>query len=138
MTSVAPTPSRRSAGLRAGFLIAGLLLAIALSARLTGNPGVREVAVRVTMVLVAGYLVLLGNGIPKHEPASGSPPEAGRRWQPVYRLAGWVWVLAGLGLGLAWTLWPGRAAEVATFVLLPSAIMVVGLRVTAGRAGGAA
>ncbi len=42
----------------------------------------------------------------------------------VQRLAGWIWVLAGLAVAIAWLTLPINLAEAMSFLLLPSAIFV--------------
>lgn len=129
----APTPNSRpwTADLRVGLVSAGLMLAIPLGAKLATRFGwvkADDFAQRALMVILAGFIAFTGNTIPKRLESLACLYPDPARWQAFYRFAGWTWVLAGIGLGLAWILLRLPAAGTATLILVPAAMSLVGLR----------
>jgi hypothetical protein len=126
-----PNAARRSrevADLRVGFVVASLMVAIPGAARLATRLGwaqATEFSERALMVLLAGFIVLTGNIIPKHSALRWCDKSGGVRLQAFFRFAGWTWVLAGLGLGLAWLVLPLPAAGNATVILMPTAVLLM-------------
>lgn len=126
-----PSPApRRSGGLRAGLVLAAVLVAVPLAAKLAqraGWPVPADVPERSLMATLAAYIVWTGNSIPKRivrATCANAPAESVRGF---LRLAGWTWVLAGLAWGTACVMLPARTAALATFTLLPGAIAIVAL-----------
>ena len=62
--------------------------------------------------------------MPKNLPPLSSMRCDGARVQAFQRLAGWTWVLCGLGSAIGWLALPIDAAEIATTVLVVTAMAV--------------
>jgi hypothetical protein len=130
---VAPTPKpgHWTAELRVALLFAGLMLAIPLGAKLAARYGRVDTADftrRALMVSLAAFIVATGNTIPKRLASLACLNVEPARVQAFYRLAGWVWVLAGLAFGAAWFLLPSGAAGTATLVIMPVGILLIAYR----------
>jgi hypothetical protein len=122
-------PARRDAGgsVRRGIVTAGLILVISLSAKLAVELGAvhyGDIAQRATMAIVGVFLAVTGNAIPKTLTPLAALHCDPARVQAVQRLAGWIWVLAGLAVAIAWLTLPINLAQAMSFLLLPSAILV--------------
>jgi hypothetical protein len=120
---------RRDAGgsVRNGIVTAGLVLVISLSAKLAvalGAVHYGDMALRATMAIGGVFLAVTGNAIPKTVTPLASLHCNPAKVQAVQRLAGWIWVLAGLAVAIAWLTLPINLAEAMSFLLLPSAIFV--------------
>jgi hypothetical protein len=131
--SVTPTPKPKhwTADLRVGLVFAGLMLVIPLGAKLAARCGWVDTAdftQRALMVSLAAFIVVTGNTIPKRLASLACLNVEPARVQAFYRLAGWVWVLTGLALGVAWILLPSGAAGSATLVIVPAGITLVAYR----------
>jgi hypothetical protein len=98
----------------------GAKLAMALGAVHYG-----DFALRATMAIVGAFLAVTGNAIPKNLKPLAAMHCDPARVQAVQRLAGWIWVLAGLAVAIAWLTLPINLAEAMCFLLLPSAILVM-------------
>ncbi len=61
---------------------------------------------RTIMILVGAYLAVTGNAMPRMLPPTSSMPCDAARIQAFQRIAGWTWVLCGLGLAMAWLALP--------------------------------
>ena len=105
-------------------LMMGIPLALTL-ARLYGVVADTDLGRRSTGVLIGAFLVMLGNVMPKHLPPLSSMRCDGARHQAFQRLAGWTWVLCGLGSAMSWLALPIDAAQIATIVLALTAMGVV-------------
>jgi hypothetical protein len=103
-------------------LIMGIPLALTL-ARSYGLVDGTDVARRSTGVLTGLFLAMLGNVMPKNLPPLSSGCD-GARQQAFHRLAGWTWVLCGLGSAIGWLALPIDFAETAAVVLVVTAIAV--------------
>lgn len=130
---VTPTPKPRhwTADLRVGLVFAGLMLVIPLGARLAARYGwvdPADITQHALMVSLAAFIVVTGNTIPKRLASLACLNVEPARVQAFYRLAGWIWVLTGLAIGVAWILLPSRAAGSATLVIVPVGITLVGYR----------
>jgi hypothetical protein len=79
---------------------------------------------RSTGVLIGAFLMMVGNVMPKTLPPLSSMPCDGARFQAFQRLAGWTWVLCGLGSAIAWLALSIDSAETATSVLVVAAMVV--------------
>ena len=133
----APAGGRVRDDLRVAITIAALMLAIPLSVKLATRAGWMrsgDFSDRSLMILLAAFIVLTGNSIPKRIPLRVT---RGANAQAFYRFAGWTWVLAGLAFGLAWVLLPVPMATAATFVLMPLAIVLVAVRASLLASSGA-
>lgn len=85
-----------------------------------------QISKRGTMTLVGLYLMWVGNFMPKAlTPLTQCDGEKAQSFQ---RLMGWVWVLAGLSLTLAWLALP---VDVANAVGMTSMVAALGVTATA-------
>ncbi len=121
--------ARRDAGssVRSGIVTAGLILVISLGAKLAvalGAVRYGDIALRATMAIMGAFLAVTGNAIPKTVTPLAALHCDPAKVQAVQRLAGWIWVLAGLAVAIAWLTLPINLAEAMSFLLLPSAILV--------------
>jgi ethanolamine transporter EutH len=126
--STGDATARRSAdwittGVVFGALMMGIPLALTL-ARAYGVVNDPDLGRRSTGVLVGAFLVMLGNVMPKTLPPLSSMQCDGARVQAFQRLAGWTWVLSGLGSAMAWIALSIDSAEIATTVLVVAAMVV--------------
>ena len=101
----------------------GIPLALTL-ARSYGVVDDIDLGRRSTGVLISPFLVMLGNVMPKNLPPLSSMRCDGARQQAFQRLAGWTWVLCGLGSSAAWLVLSIDAAETATTVLVVAAMVL--------------
>jgi hypothetical protein len=76
------------------------------------------------MIMVGAYLAVTGNAMPRMLPPTSSLPCGGARVQAFQRLAGWTWVLCGLGFATAWLALPIDAAEPVSMALVVAAMIV--------------
>ena len=79
---------------------------------------------RTTMIMIGAYLAVTGNAMPRMLPPTSSMPCSGARVQAFQRLAGWTWVLCGLGFVTAWLALPIDAAEPVSTALVVAAMIV--------------
>jgi len=79
---------------------------------------------RTTMIVLGAYLAVTGNAIPRKLPPMSSMQCDGARVQAFQRLAGWTWVLCGLGFATAWLALPIDAAELVSAALVVAAMVV--------------
>ncbi len=105
-----------------GALMMGIPLALTL-ARSYGVVDDIDLGRRSTGVLIGAFLAMLGNVIPKNLPPLSSMRCDGARQQAFHRLAGWTWVLCGLGSAIAWLALSLDSAEIATSVLVVAAMV---------------
>ena len=106
-----------------GALMMGVPLALTLARSYGLIDGV-DVSRRATGVLTGAFLMMLGNVMPKNLPTLSSMRCDGARQQAFQRLAGWTWVLCGLGSAVAWLALSIDTAENATTVLAVTAMAV--------------
>jgi hypothetical protein len=106
-----------------GALMMGVPLALTL-ARSSGHIDGVAASGRATGVLTGAFLMMLGNVMPKNLPPLSSMRCDGARQQAFQRLAGWTWVLCGLGSAVAWLALSIETAETATTVLAVTAMAV--------------
>ena len=108
-------------------VFAALMMGIPLALTLARSYGVVDdidLGRRSTGVLIGAFLVMLGNVMPKNLPPLSSMRCDGARQQAFQRLAGWTWVLCGLGSAIAWLALSIDSAEIATTVLVVAAMVV--------------
>jgi hypothetical protein len=79
---------------------------------------------RTTMIMIGAYLAVTGNAMPRMLPPMSSMQCDGARVQAFQRLAGWTWVLCGLGFATAWLALPIDAAEPVSMALCVAAMIV--------------
>jgi hypothetical protein len=110
-----------------GVVFAALIIACALAlklARLYGVVDDSDLARRSIGALMGVYLAMVGNVMPKNLPPLSSMRCDGARQQAFQRLVGWTWVLCGLGSAIAWLALSIDSAEIATTVLVVTAMAV--------------
>lgn len=79
---------------------------------------------RTNMILTGAYLAVIGNAMPRMLPPTSSMPCGGARVQAFQRLAGWTWVLCGLGFAMAWLVLPIDAAGPVSTAVVATAMIV--------------
>ena len=108
-------------------VFAALMMGIPLALSLARSYGVVDdvdLGRRSTGVLIGVFLAMLGNVMPKTLPPLSSMACDGARVQAFQRLAGWTWVLCGLGSAFAWLTLSIDSAETAATVLAVAAMVV--------------
>ena len=105
-----------------GALTMGIPLALTLARSYGLLAGSDDADRRSTGVLIGAFIVMIGNVMPKDLPPLSSCD--GARQQAFQRLAGWTWVLCGLASAIAWLALPIDSAEIATPVLVVTALAV--------------
>jgi len=108
-------------------VFAALMMGIPLALTLARSYGVVDdidLGRRSTGVLIGAFLAMLGNVMPKSLPPLSSMRCDGARQQAFQRLAGWTWVLCGLGSAIGWLALSIDAAEIATTVLVVAAMVM--------------
>jgi len=121
------TPRRSLDWITTGVVFGALMMGIPLALTLARSYGVvddPDLGRRSTGVLSGAFLVMLGNVMPKTLPPLSSMRCDGARLQAFQRLAGWTWVLCGLGSAIAWLALSIDSAEIATTVLVVAAMVV--------------
>jgi hypothetical protein len=112
--------------IRSGIGFAILILATTAAVKVAAALGViadADVTRRATMAMMGAFLMYYGNAIPKTLTPLSAGCDAARA-QAAQRLAGWTWVLAGLGLGVAWVALPVAVADAVSTVLLAGGMLV--------------
>jgi len=120
--------ARQDNGLRTGLVIAALMVAIPLAAKLANRFGwadTGDLAERSLLALIGAFIMTTGNTIPKRLVPAACLDAGAAEVQGFLRLAGWTWVLAGLAFALACLFLPRNAATAATFIIMPAAIALV-------------
>lgn len=131
LASLEPKPKSSAPEIRVALVFAGLMLATAAVARLAPRFGwidTASIQQRSLMILLAAYIVLTGNTIPKRLTSLACVGMNPARTQSFFRFAGWTWVLAGLAFGAAWLALPLSTAGTTTLVVLPLAIAAVAIQ----------
>ena len=79
-----------------------------------------------SMIVLGLSLAVAGNAIPRMLPPMSSMQCDGARVQAFQRLAGWTWMLCGLGFATAWLALPiDAAATVSTALVLAAMIVTI-------------
>jgi hypothetical protein len=118
---------------RRGVVLASLMLMSSLSETFAAGIGLggaelfEQISTRGWMVLTGLYLMSVGNNIPKVL-IPLTQCDDGMRAQAVRRLMGWVWVLTGLSLTLAWLTLP---VGIANTVGMTCMVAAMGISATA-------
>ena len=118
---------RSFASVTGGVVFGALMMIIPLAVTLAHAYGVVEdpdSGRRTTMIILGAYLAVTGNGLPRMLPPMSSMPCDGARVQAFQRLAGWTWVLCGLGFATAWLVLPIDAAGPVSMALCVAAMIV--------------
>jgi hypothetical protein len=108
-------------------VFAALMMGIPLALTLARSYGLfdgTDIARRSTGVLIGAFIAMLGNVIPKNLPPLSSTACDGARQQAFHRRMGWTWVLCGLASTIGWIALPIDAAEMAAFVVWPTAMVL--------------
>lgn len=117
---------------RGAVVLASLMLMAALSETFAAGVGLGgtevfdQISERGVMVLTGLYLMWSGNFLPKA--LTPLTQCSGEKAQSFKRLMGWVWVLAGLSLALAWLTLP---IHIANAVGMTCMVAAVGISATA-------
>src|SRR5215218_5354265 len=96
---------RSFASVTSSVVFGALMMVIPLAVTLAGAYGVvddPDSGRRASMIILGAYLVVTGNALPRMLPPPSSMPSDGARVQAFHRLAGWTWVVCGLGYVIAW------------------------------------
>ena len=110
-----------STDIRRGLFYAGLIIVVAVGARVAAAHGLVEGdwPLRATMAVMGAFLMVTGNAIPKTLiplSASSCDPAVLQRLQ---RQAGWMFALAGAGVTIGWLALPMPLANLLTLLLAP-------------------
>ena len=118
---------RSLASVTGGVASGALMMIIPLAVTLAHAYGVVEdpdSGRRATMIILGASLAVTGNGLPRMLPPMSSMQCDGARVQAFQRLAGWTWVLCGLGFATAWLALPIDSAEHVSTALVVAAMIV--------------
>jgi len=118
---------RSFASVTSAVVFASLMMIIPLAVTLAHAYGVvddPDGGRRTTMIILGAYLAVTGNGLPRMLPPMSSMQCDGARIQAFQRLAGWTWMLCGLGFATAWLALPSDAAEPVSTALAVAAMIV--------------
>jgi hypothetical protein len=110
----------------------GLMMTLALAVKLAhayGLWGGDDFARRGMMVILGVFFAFTGNAMPKTLTPLSALQCDPAKIQAFQRLAGWTWVLTGLGYSMAWLLLPIDAAQPTSLVLLVGGMLVVAAQV---------
>lgn len=120
--------SKRSlASVTGGIAFGALMMIIPLAVTLAHVYGVvadPDSGRRATMIILGASLAVTGNNLPRMLPPLSSMQCDGARVQAYQRLAGWTWVLCGLGFAAAWLALPIDVAEHVSTALVVAAMIV--------------
>ena len=118
---------RSFASVTSAVVFASLMMVIPLAVTLAHAYGVvddPDSGRRATMIIFGAYFATFGNTLPRMLPPVSSMHCDGARVQAFQRLAGWTWVLCGLGFATAWLALPIDAAEPVSLALVAAAMIV--------------
>ena len=123
-----PASVRGAASLAGAVVFGALMMIIPLALTLAHAYGLVDDPdsgmQRTTMIMVGAFLAVTGNAMPRMLPPTSSMPGGGARVQAFQRLAGWTWVLCGLGFATAWLALPIDAAGPVSTALVVAAMIV--------------
>lgn len=95
-----------------------------------------DVARRVTMIVLGGFLASIGNSVPKQlRPLSVLACDPARV-QAFQRFTGWTWTLTGLLMALFWIALPIESARPLTLMVTAAAMLMIGRRLLGLRGAG--
>jgi hypothetical protein len=122
------TAGRPAVGTAGAVALGALVLVMPLSIELLSALGAfvnHEWSRRAPMAVVGAFFVVTGNAMPKMlKPLSAMRCDPARV-QTFQRLAGWTWVLTGLGFAAVWLVLPVNLAQPASLVLLVAGMLTV-------------
>lgn len=137
--------ARESVGrsLRSAVAFAGSTLVVTLSLKLAFALGILddgELSRRAAMIILGGFLVSMGNSMPKRLTPLAALQCSPAKVQAFQRFTGWTWVITGLAFTIAWLALPIDLATTVSMVVLVSGMLVtvtrvVQLRLTRARIG---
>ena len=126
--SAGDAPSVRSfASVTSAVVFGALMMVIPLAVTLAHVYGLvddPDSGRRATMIIFGAYFAAFGNTLPRMLPPVSSMQCNAARVQAFQRLAGWTWVLCGLGFATAWLALPIDAAEPVSLALMAAAMIV--------------
>jgi hypothetical protein len=79
---------------------------------------------RASMIVLGAYLAVTGNAMPRMLPPIASMQCDAARVQAFQRLAGWTWVVCGLGFAAVWIALPVDTAGPASMAFVAAAMIV--------------
>jgi hypothetical protein len=107
---------------------AALMLFVSLAAKLAfviGWIDDAEWSQRLAMVVFGAFYVFTGNALPKTLTPLASLRCSGAATQSIQRLLGWMQVVTGFTMALAWLVLPTDTARVVTMVAIVGGVLVV-------------
>ena len=119
--------ARNFASVTGAVAFGALMLVIPLSVTLAQALGVGvdpDSLLRTIMIVTGLYLAAAGNAMPRLLPPVSTLQGDAARVQAFQRLAGWTWVLCGLGFATAWLVLPIDVAGPVSVVLVAAALIV--------------
>jgi hypothetical protein len=123
---------RASRQVQSAVVFAGLMMTLTLAARLAGRHGIwagEDVVRRGMMVFQGLFLVLIGNAMPKTLTPLAALQCDPAKVQTFQRLAGWTWVLTGLGYATAWVVLPLDVAKPTSLALLVTGMLAIAAQI---------
>lgn len=100
-------------------IFGALMVIVPLGATLARAYGVLpEGEQRAAMIILGALFIVSGNAMPRMLPPLSSMRCNGSRIQAFQRLAGWMWVLCGIGWSAAWLVLPIDAARTVSVALV--------------------
>lgn len=115
-----------------GIICAALIMVGSLAVKMAYGLGVlhdTEVAQRMTMVVLGGFLVLTGNALPKTLTPLSQQRCDGARAQAMQRFIGWTWVIMGLVFAGAWLILPAGIARPVSMAVMAAAAIVIAAQI---------
>jgi hypothetical protein len=79
---------------------------------------------RATMILSGAFLAMIGNAMPKMLPPLAQTRRDDARVQHFQRLSGWIWVVCGLTIAVAWLTLPVDAAGPVSMTVTATSLIV--------------
>ncbi len=125
------TQRRAADAIRHAIVFAGLIMAIPLGMSVAVGLGVihdADLSKRITMAIIGVSVAFTGNALPKTLTPLSRLQCDPAKVQAFQRLAGWTWVLTGLGYSLVWLVMPLDLANPVSMVLLMSGMLVVAVQ----------
>ena len=119
--------ARSFASVTGAVTFGALIMVVALALTLAQTYGVvndPDSGRRITMAIIGASLAAFGNALPRMLPPVSSMQDNAARVQAFQRLAGWTWVLGGLGFATAWLALPIDAALSVSVAVVAAAIVV--------------
>jgi hypothetical protein len=115
---------RSFSSVNSAVVFGALMMVIPLAVTLASTYGLvddPDSGQRTTMIILGAYLAATGNAMPRMLPPVSSMQGDGARVQAFQRLAGWTWMLCGLGTATAWLALPTATAGPVSTTLVAAA-----------------